>query len=362
MGVRFTFNTLAYRAICGLVAASTLWACSATSGNGTLPAGSALVSKSQGSRILSFGLADTLPGFYVAATVPPRGGPGSMQYGVTEFAKNASGRAAPMRSLMLNGSMFGIDAQGNIYTSTIVPYSAFGCTNGACKVYVYSPSGANIRSFEIKQPPRDPMQNTAVDRAGQVYVSDNHSNRIDVYDASASGAPKPIRSISFPTVGPPGQGDVITPRPLYVDGLGKIYLAGRATTAQYNLPQVAVFGSKQDGAVVPQKTIIGKKIVGGPQAVGTDGSIWTVFSASFNGSDVGYKFGANARGLSSPAANLVIPGGTTYLTLTKQGDIAYVSPFSCTIRVLVPGSSAPKRIIQEGYNTNSCRTFIAVSF
>jgi len=149
---------------------------------------------------------------------------------------------------------------------------------------------------------RFPARIDAVER--HIYVGNETTNTITIYDARANGNVAPVRTIGGPTTG------ISCLRQIAVDEIGYVYVANCEPG------RVLVFASNANGNVAPIRTIAGPLTrikYAGALAVDTDG---TVYAGTSNGPFSSLlRFGPGATGnvppLGSLFENYVVVDGLT---------------------------------------------------
>ena len=283
---------------------------------------------------------DAAGNLYVTNPPPdPRAG-GS----VTVYAPEASGNAAPIRTIVGEGTGLdhpvgiALDAASNVYVSNTYTVT----------VYAPGASGnvAPIRTIESSSR----VGGIALDTAGNLYVAGG--DVITVY-ATANGSATPIRTIAGNNTGlgcPAGMG---------LDAAGELYVANPCGGS------ITVFAAGADGNAIPTRTIIGSNTgLNGPWGIALDAARH-VYVANYGGylANAGSVtvYAAGASGNAIPTRTIAgcntgigYPLGPRGVALDAAGNLyvaAHIPAFGIAVyAATASGNATPTRTI-TGCNT-----------
>lgn len=169
------------------------------------------------------------------------------------FAAGATGTPTPLRTVLgsqtglNNPSGITLDSAGNIYVTT---YTAGGSTANSIVEFAPNADGnvAPLRTISGALTGLNDPAGIAVDTNGNIYVADFSANMVSIFGATANGNVLPTRT--FATVAPPGQ--------IALDSSNNIYLALYSSNGAYGA--VNVFPSTATGTPTPTRVVGGQAL------------------------------------------------------------------------------------------------------
>jgi hypothetical protein len=291
----------------------------------------------------------------VAVTFTVTAGGGSMD-GITSVTTltNRNGKASVDWTLgstpganTLRATALGLNGSPVIFGATaFTPLYVANQNSNSITVYEAESDGnvSPVRTIAGSSTGLSLPGNIVLDQLGQLYVTNYTGNSVTIYAAGASGNAAPVRTISGPATG------FTRPFALTRDAAGQIYVFDYATSS------ILIFAATATGNATPLRTIAGGSAdLHGVSAlqVSASGEIYAadqdlgnikVFAAGANGNV------APIRVISGPNTGFLQP---TDLVLDAAGRL-YVSTFNGNSIVEFPaganGDATPLRII-NGSNT-----------
>jgi sugar lactone lactonase YvrE len=271
--------------------------------------------------------------------------------------REASGDAAPRRTLAAGTWGFGLGPDGYIYTATAGPAET---DSGSVSVYGAGASGNTlpVRTIVGRRTLLRRPRGIAVDRDGLVYAAATERNAIVVHAPDADGELAPLRVIAGPAT------RLARPVAVAFDRRGNLYVAnGGFAGTDDDRPSVTVYAPGVSGDVAPLRVLEAEHPRGYPAPYPPPaGQPWlyrpvalaveahdTLYVAGESSVFV-YAPGASAK--AAPVRWLSGPGSGVYATraigLDRHGAIYVLREEGKTVAVYPPGardSTGPVRTI-----------------